>query len=199
MLQVSLIPNSYDIPIKVIALWDTGASSAILNPSVLPNQYWQNHTQLFKAANGDLFTTNLISKPIKLQFFPGLTFRHKFLGSFLPGKDLVLGWDIIQQLNSRKAFLTRQGLKFKSYFQPFSSSHNLFSIQTSTDIVNRITMDCSSSSHSEFILKCDHPLTSYICYGICCISTTLPYNSKLSPFSDTWTIGMLPTLIELFG
>lgn len=127
MAEVSLLLESkYDRPIKVMALIDTGASSTILNPDVLPEEYWIPHVQWFTAADGNDFCTKIISRPIRIQIFPNLSLQHQFLGSHKPGKDLVIGWDLLSQLFQRRLQLMPDGVKYKSYFQ--ASKKPLFGI-----------------------------------------------------------------------
>ena len=75
--------------------------SLILNPSILPPDYWENHTEYFRAANGKIFETSLITKkPIGIQFFPNYIIWQKIIGLDLPDKDLLLGFDILQLVKS---------------------------------------------------------------------------------------------------
>ncbi|KAK9032918.1 hypothetical protein V6N11_017960 [Hibiscus sabdariffa] len=91
---VSIYLDKYDKAIDVIAFIDTGAAKTIMNPDILPVEWWKPHTRIFSTASSDEFVTHLISKPITIQFFPGCSVRTTVLGSKLPGKDLVIGFDI---------------------------------------------------------------------------------------------------------
>ncbi|PKI67616.1 hypothetical protein CRG98_011996 [Punica granatum] len=82
-------------PIKVIAFLDTRAAQTIMNPEVLPKECWKPHTKHFSTASSEVFSTHLISRPLKIQFFPGCYLITRVLGSALPRKDIVIGWDII--------------------------------------------------------------------------------------------------------
>ncbi|GMN56938.1 hypothetical protein TIFTF001_026049 [Ficus carica] len=84
MMTMKVITSKYANPIRVAALFDTGASYSIINPDILPSAYWKKKKQFFNAANGEVFCTELISKPIKLEFFPGCSLIHKIIGSKLP-------------------------------------------------------------------------------------------------------------------
>ncbi|KAL6009765.1 hypothetical protein ACLOJK_000194, partial [Asimina triloba] len=55
---VSILPNKYDKPIRVPALFDTRAATTIAHPSILPQQYWKPYHRVFKAANGESFETD---------------------------------------------------------------------------------------------------------------------------------------------
>ncbi|KAH9716812.1 hypothetical protein KPL71_021588 [Citrus sinensis] len=58
-------------------------SIRMLNPHLLPPEYWTNYEEHFKAVNGKLFTTSLITKkPIGIQIFPNCVIWTKVLTSF---------------------------------------------------------------------------------------------------------------------
>ena len=63
--KVHIFPGKWDKPILVIAFFDTGASSSIMKPEILPKEYWNTCYKSFRAANGDTFVIFLISKPIR--------------------------------------------------------------------------------------------------------------------------------------
>ena len=64
----------------------------MLNPSILPSHFWEKHTEYFKATNGELFNTSLITKKlIGIQFFLGCVLWIKLVGSNLLDKDLLCG------------------------------------------------------------------------------------------------------------
>ena len=91
---MQIIPTKYTKPIKVAVFFYTGASFTMMNPDILSPQYWKKEKKYFHAANGDVFATDLISKTITLQFFLGCSVTHKVIGSKLPGKDLIIGFDV---------------------------------------------------------------------------------------------------------
>ncbi|KAL4332463.1 hypothetical protein GQ457_07G012840 [Hibiscus cannabinus] len=68
-IPVSIYLSKYDKPIEVIAFMDTGAAKTIMNPDILPSEWWKPHTRIFSTASNDEFATHLISKPITIQFF----------------------------------------------------------------------------------------------------------------------------------
>ncbi|KAK9011314.1 hypothetical protein V6N11_044166 [Hibiscus sabdariffa] len=94
---VSIYLDKYDKPTDVISFIDTGAAKTIMNPDVVPANWWKPHTRIFSTASNDEFITHLISKPITILFFPRCSVRTTVLGSKLPGKDLVVGFDIYRQ------------------------------------------------------------------------------------------------------
>ncbi|KAK0574874.1 hypothetical protein LWI29_030333 [Acer saccharum] len=67
---VRILPNKYSKPVDVIAYFDTGSHTTMMNPKVLPPKFWKPHVRHFKAADGKVFSTNLISrKNIGIKFF----------------------------------------------------------------------------------------------------------------------------------
>ena len=84
----------------------------MLNPSNLPPHLWEKHTEYFKAANGELFHTDLITrKPIGIQFFPGCILWTKLVGSNLPDKDLLIGFDVLHLV--KKLHITVFVIRYK--------------------------------------------------------------------------------------
>lgn len=45
--------------------------------------------------------------------------KHKFIGSDLPHKDLIIGFDILAQLFKQKVYIKTEGLSYISYFHPW--------------------------------------------------------------------------------
>ncbi|GMN22236.1 hypothetical protein TIFTF001_050191 [Ficus carica] len=70
IIKMKVILSKYANPIRVAVFFDTGASYSIINPDILPPTYWKKKKQFFHATNGEVFCTDLISKPIRLEFFP---------------------------------------------------------------------------------------------------------------------------------
>jgi hypothetical protein len=92
---VTLLTSTYARPIKAIALFDTGAHRTILNPKVLPTHCWVTHKEYFRAADNQVFCTQLkTKKPITIQIMPQCSVKTHVLCSLLPGKDLVIGFDV---------------------------------------------------------------------------------------------------------
>ena len=94
IIKMKVIPSKYANPVRVAAFFDIGASYSIMNPDILPPAYWKKKKQFFHAANGEVLCAELISKPIKLEFFSGCSIVHRIIGSKLPGKDLIIGFDL---------------------------------------------------------------------------------------------------------
>ncbi|KAK8479892.1 hypothetical protein V6N11_074086 [Hibiscus sabdariffa] len=158
-IPVSVYLSKYDKPIEVIAFIDTGAAKTIMNPDILPPELWKPHTRIFSTASNDEFATHLISKPITIQFFPGCSVRTTVLGSRLPGKDLVVGFDIYTQ--ARFLRIVPDGLRYKQMFKPFVDISRLFLVQPTEEIkllLEELKARSCAESHEHFLSKCDHPL-----------------------------------------
>ncbi|KAH9668983.1 hypothetical protein KPL70_021605 [Citrus sinensis] len=98
-IKLQILPSKFQRPIPAIGLIDTGAQRSMLNPHILPPEYWTQSEEHFKAVNGKLFTTSLITKKsIGIQIFPNCVIWTKVIGSTLPNKDILLGFDILHQI-----------------------------------------------------------------------------------------------------
>ncbi|QHO56831.1 polyprotein [Arachis hypogaea] len=84
----------YDKPTEAVVLMDTGSCATVLRPHVLSKEMWAPISKRFTAANSEIFTINLISKkPIGLEIFACQTTWLRVLGSHLPDKDVLFGFD----------------------------------------------------------------------------------------------------------
>ncbi|KAH9716861.1 hypothetical protein KPL71_021602 [Citrus sinensis] len=104
------------------------------------------------AVNGKLFTTSLITKkPIGIQIFPNCVIWTKVIGSTLPNKDILLGFDILHQIKHLQIIPT--GIRVKSMFKPFTDILKLYNLsetpQSYQDISTKLLSFCPES-HSEF-------------------------------------------------
>ncbi|KAH9697824.1 hypothetical protein KPL71_023774 [Citrus sinensis] len=61
-IKLQILPSKFQRLIPAIGLIDTGAQRSMLNPHILPSEYWTQFEEHFKAVNGKLFTTSLITK-----------------------------------------------------------------------------------------------------------------------------------------
>ncbi|WMV46267.1 hypothetical protein MTR67_039652, partial [Solanum verrucosum] len=85
--QLALYSAKWDRPIQVITFMDTGAVASILNPTALPNEQWIPHFQKFNKVSKGIRTTRVITKNrITIEFFAGVQFRTKLLGSIILGR-----------------------------------------------------------------------------------------------------------------
>ena len=126
--EVYILPFKYDVPIKAIAFVDTSAQKTLMNPAILPSSAWESSVHFFKAADGKIFQTDLITRhKIGIKFFPGCVIWTKVIGTELPNKDLVIGMDVYTQ--NHRLHILSQGLKFKGEFKPYSTIPKLFTLQ----------------------------------------------------------------------
>jgi len=69
-------------PIRVIAFIDTGVQRTMMDPDILPEEYWKKEVAYFVAADGKIFRTNLVTHaPIGIKFFPDCIIWTKVIGS----------------------------------------------------------------------------------------------------------------------
>ncbi|KAH9716851.1 hypothetical protein KPL71_021595 [Citrus sinensis] len=151
-IKLQILPSKFQRPIPAIGLIDTGAQRSMLNPHILPSEYWTQSEEHFKAVNGNLFTTSLITKkPIGIQIFPNCVIWTKVIGSTLPNKDILLGFDILHQIKHLQIIPT--GIRVKSMFKPFTNLLKLYNLsetpQSYQDISTKLLSFCPES-HSEF-------------------------------------------------
>ncbi|KAH9734753.1 hypothetical protein KPL71_017488 [Citrus sinensis] len=151
-IKLHILPSKFQRPIPAIGLIDTGAQRSMLNPHILPPEYWTQFEEHFKAVNGKLFTTSLITKkPIGIQIFPNCVIWTKVIGSTLPNKDILLGFDILHQIKHLQIIPT--GIRVKSMFKPFTAILKLYNLSETPhsyqDISTKLLSFCPES-HSEF-------------------------------------------------
>ncbi|KAH9780662.1 hypothetical protein KPL71_008163 [Citrus sinensis] len=151
-IKLQILPSKFQRPIPAIGLIDTGAQRSMLNPHILPSEYWTQFEEHFKAVNGKLFTTSLITKkPIGIQIFPNCVIWTKVIGSTLPNKDILLGFDILHQIKHLQIIPTR--IRVKSMFKLFTNILKLYNLsetpQPYQDISTKLLSFCPES-HSEF-------------------------------------------------
>ncbi|RYQ88862.1 hypothetical protein Ahy_B09g095807 [Arachis hypogaea] len=115
----------YDQPTKVVALMDTGSCATVLRLHVLPKEMWAPFFKRFTAANSEIFTINLISKkPISLEIFASQTTWLRVLGSYLPDKDVLFGFDVF--FRTHGLHIKPIGLTYKRQFLPFVEMQSIF-------------------------------------------------------------------------
>ncbi|KAK5844976.1 hypothetical protein PVK06_001124 [Gossypium arboreum] len=157
-IPVKIYLDKYSKPITIIAFIDTGAAETIMNPDVLPTNWWKPHTRIFESASNVLLITRIISKPITIQFFPNCSITTTVLGSKLPGKDIVIGFDLYKKAQYLR--ILPQGIRYKNLFQPFVKIPKLFLIKLEKiiPIIQNLKAQSCAKSHSEFLKKCPNPL-----------------------------------------
>ncbi|KAG4980617.1 hypothetical protein JHK82_033859 [Glycine max] len=113
--EIQVLAKKFEKPIKVIAFIDTGAQRRMMDPDILPQEYWKNEVAYFVAADGKVFITDLVTHAIK--FFPDCIIWTKVIGSKLTDRDLLIGMDVYTVGNKLQIHST--GIKFKREFKPF--------------------------------------------------------------------------------
>ena len=89
----------------------------MMNLAVLRPETWVKHIEYFKAVDGEIFKTDLITKrPVGIQFFPECIVWTKVIGSNLPDKDLLIGFDVYQQ--AKRLQILPDGVRFKMLSKP---------------------------------------------------------------------------------
>ncbi|KAH9684941.1 hypothetical protein KPL70_013742 [Citrus sinensis] len=102
-IKLQILPSKFQRPVPAISLIDTGAQRSMLNPHILPSEYWTKSEEHFKVVNGKLFTTSLITKkPI------GSHDKHRQL--------LTQFYDIVQShgimLSAKKSTIAIDNIEF---------------------------------------------------------------------------------------
>ncbi|KAL0295483.1 UNVERIFIED_CONTAM: polyprotein [Sesamum radiatum] len=132
--EIQILQSPYDKPIKAIGFIDTGATKTMLNPEVLPDDAWRTHYEYFQAADGQKFSLLSLLRSL-----------------------LEFGFDLYHKAQKLQVLPT--GLKYKRYFQPFSTIPRIFAITDApapyADISNKLKQ-CCADSHADF--KHPHPL-----------------------------------------
>ena len=128
------------VPLAQVQIFIDGLPSpiaqTIANPFVLPSFIWKEQKMFFKTTDENVFSIDFISRPITIQFFLGCTVTKRILGSPLPQKDLVVGFDIITSKLGLK--LSGKRIKYKQYFQPWQSLPNFFTMSPQPNIFDDI-------------------------------------------------------------
>ncbi|KAK0584296.1 hypothetical protein LWI29_010710 [Acer saccharum] len=149
---VRIRPDKYSKPVDVIAYLDTGSHNTMMNPTILPPEYWKSQEHHFIAADGKVFATHLISrKKIGIQFFPSFTLWVHVLGTPLPDKDILIGWDIFRQCKSLR--ILPSGIRYKKNFKAFSEIPKIFklsAIQAPFEQIQQKLLLLCADNHASF-------------------------------------------------
>ncbi|KAH9668332.1 hypothetical protein KPL70_021374 [Citrus sinensis] len=102
-IKLQILSSKFQRLVPAIGLIDTGAQRSVLNPHILPSQYWTESEEHFKAVNGKLFTTSLITK--------------KPIGSHDEHRQLLTQfYDIVQShgimLSAKKSTIATNNIEF---------------------------------------------------------------------------------------
>ncbi|KAH9801896.1 hypothetical protein KPL71_001194 [Citrus sinensis] len=149
-IKLQILASKFQKPVPTIGLIDTGAQRSMLNPHILPPEYWTEYEEHFKAVNGKLFTTSLITKnPIGIQIFPNCVIWTKVIGSTLPNKDILLGFDILHQIKHLQILPT--GIRVKSIFKPFTGILKLYNLFETPQSYQGLTLDPSKETTEDVL------------------------------------------------
>ncbi|KAK2660157.1 hypothetical protein Ddye_006690 [Dipteronia dyeriana] len=111
-IPVQVLSEKYSKHVYVIAYFDTGAHTTMKNPKVLPPNTWKESVHHFLAVDGQTFITNLVSKnKVGIQIFPSCTLWVRVIGTSLPDKDVLIGWDVYSQAKFLRVLPA--GIRFK--------------------------------------------------------------------------------------
>ncbi|KAK9186437.1 hypothetical protein WN944_020772 [Citrus x changshan-huyou] len=149
---MSILPSKFHEPVPVIGFIDTGADTSMIDPSILRSDYWEPHSKLFRAVNGETFETTLITKkPIGIQFFPNCIIWKKIVASKLLDKDLLIGFDILHLV--KNLFLTSSGVRYKQMFLPYTDTLCLYALSETPSPNSHISqkfLEFCPENHSQF-------------------------------------------------
>ncbi|KAK3222090.1 hypothetical protein Dsin_009115 [Dipteronia sinensis] len=150
--SIQIMLEKFSKPIEAIAYFDTGSHNTMMNPKILPPESWKSHTCYFKAADGKIFTANLISKhKVGIKIFPSYVFWTQVLGTSLPDKDILIWWDVYCQCQSLRILPTC--IRYKRDFKPFSHIPKIFPLSeihpTFKHIQQKLLQLCTNS-HAKF-------------------------------------------------
>ncbi|KAK0590074.1 hypothetical protein LWI29_022372 [Acer saccharum] len=149
---VQILPDKYSKPVDVIAYFDTGFHTTMMNPKILPPECWKPYVHHFRAADGKVFSTDLISrKKIGIKFFQSFTLWVQVIGTPLPDKDILIGWDVFRQSKSLRILPTR--IRFKRNFKTFSEIPKIFplsEIQPPFDQIPANLLRLCADDHATF-------------------------------------------------
>ncbi|KAK0604186.1 hypothetical protein LWI29_012913 [Acer saccharum] len=165
----------------------------MMNPKVLPPEFWKPHVRHFKAADGKVFSTNLISrKNIGIKFFPSFTLWVQVIGTPLLDKDILLGWDVFCQSKSLRILPT--GIRYKKDFKAFSDVPKIFplsEIQSPFELIQKKLLKLCADRHATF----SHP-SSVLKNPDFFIKLPFKLNEDNNPMKATHS-GMSPSDLQL--
>ncbi|KAL0439689.1 UNVERIFIED_CONTAM: polyprotein [Sesamum latifolium] len=120
--------------------------NTMLNPEVLPDDAWRTHYEYFQAADGQRFSISLISKkPVGIRFFTECIIWMHVIDNKLHGRDLLIGFVLYHK--AQRLQVLPMGLKYKRYFQSFSTIPRIFAII----LILQINLkQCCADSHADF-------------------------------------------------
>ncbi|RYQ84275.1 hypothetical protein Ahy_B10g103413 isoform C [Arachis hypogaea] len=114
---------------------DTGYCATVIKPHVLPKEMWAPFSKKFAAANSQ--TTWL-----------------RVLGSYLPNKDVLFGFDAF--FRTHGLHIKPTGLSYKGQFLPFTGIQSILEIQEAPEEykeIQQLLLSACCDSHDQF----NHP------------------------------------------
>ncbi|KAK2645715.1 hypothetical protein Ddye_020910 [Dipteronia dyeriana] len=88
---IQILSEKYSKLVNAIVYFDTDSHNTMMNPKLLPAKAWKSYVCYFKAADGQIFTINLVSKnKIDIKIFPSYTLWVRVIGIPLPDKDILI-------------------------------------------------------------------------------------------------------------
>ncbi|RDX88997.1 hypothetical protein CR513_29336, partial [Mucuna pruriens] len=131
---------------------DTGAQKTMMNPDILPKEFWKKEICYFVAADRKVFKTDLITKdPVGIRFFPECVVWSRVIGSKLPDRDILIGMDVYSAANKLQILSTR--VRYKREFKPFTKVLKLFSlteVHSEIEEIKKKIFSLCANSHEEF-------------------------------------------------
>ncbi|KAH9752199.1 hypothetical protein KPL71_014610 [Citrus sinensis] len=125
-LKMSILLSKFHKPVLVIGFLDTRADTSMVDPSVLPSDYWEPHSKLFRAVNGETFKTTLITKK-------------------------PIGFNILHLV--KNLFLTSSGIRYKQMFLPYTDTLRLYALSKTPSPYSHISqkfLEYCPENHSQF-------------------------------------------------
>ena len=73
--------------------------------------------------------------------------KHQIYGSELPGKDLLIGFDILHNL--KRVSWSKEGLKHKNHLLPWTKTLHLYPVEVLLPIKEEIAKVSCAETHTE--------------------------------------------------
>jgi len=101
-IEFKVYASKWDKPTHVIAFIWLGSILLTYYHAVVPDGYWVWYFKNCNTASNGILTTTIITKhSITVEFFSGLKYKTELIRSHVPGKDLVIDFDIYMILQDK--------------------------------------------------------------------------------------------------
>ncbi|KAK3221318.1 hypothetical protein Dsin_008343 [Dipteronia sinensis] len=176
---IQILLTKFSKPIEVIAYFDTGSHTTMMNPNILPPDSWKPHTRYFKATDGKIFTTNLISKSkISIKFFPSFTIWIKVLASSASSSSS----------SSSSSFPPIKDYPLELLSQNFARSYlPIYLLQIKQQRLNHALSNPSRPFLDPFIMPPVYYFTPQALWYLWCLSI-LYHHALVFPFQATYAL-----------